>query len=312
MKPTDQSDNSQGDGQSDGQSDDKVTSISGAEKKEPTSFNRRDDVAKKTSSESALDTFLPIEEHIEEVSEDGKQVRIKGIYLLPNLFTSAALFAGFYAIIAAINSDFAAAGLAIFFGQLLDGIDGRVARMTNTQSKFGQEFDSLSDMVTFGVAPAIVMFMWCLSGLGKLGWAVAFIYVAAAAVRLARFNAQVDIVDKRYFIGLASPPAATLIASTVWLGTDMGYTAGTLPPIFVAAMALLTGAVGFLMVLNIRYNSFKEIDFSGRVPVVALFIFLLSLGLIAADPPRVLFLIAFTYALSGPLGGLWRTYKAKS
>ena len=141
---------------------------------------------------SIIEEYLPIDEHVEEVSEDGKQVRRKGIFLLPNLFTSAALFAGFYAIINAINGDFAAAGLAIFFGQLLDGVDGRVARMTNTQSKFGQEFDSLSDMVTFGVAPAIIVFMWCLSDLGKLGWAVAFIYVASAAIRLARFNAQAE------------------------------------------------------------------------------------------------------------------------
>ena len=182
----------------------------------------------KASESASLENYLPIDEHIEEVSENGQKVQRKGIYLLPNLFTSAALFAGFYAIIAAINNDFAAAGLAIFFGQLLDGLDGRVARMTNTQSKFGQEFDSLSDMVTFGLAPAIIVFMWCLSGLGKLGWAVAFIYVASAAIRLARFNAQAETADNRYFTGLASPPAATLIASTVWLGSEMGYT----PPIY--------------------------------------------------------------------------------
>lgn len=262
--------------------------------------------AKASTDATSFEDFIPIDEHVEEVSEDGKKVRRKGIYLLPNLFTSAALFSGFYAIISAINGDFAAAGLAIFFGQLLDGLDGRVARMTNTQSKFGQEYDSLSDMVTFGVAPAIIMFMWCLSGLGKLGWAVAFIYVASAAVRLARFNAQAETADSRYFTGLASPPAATLIASTVWLGSDLGLTAATLPISAVFLMAILTAGVGFLMVTNVRYHSFKGVNFHSRVSVIALFIFLMLLVLIAADPPRVLFLIASSYALSGPIAALWR------
>ncbi|MDA8693745.1 CDP-diacylglycerol--serine O-phosphatidyltransferase [Pseudomonadales bacterium] len=261
---------------------------------------------------SLIEEYLPIDEHVEEVSEDGKKVRRKGIFLLPNLFTSAALFAGFYAIINAINGDFAAAGLAIFFGQLLDGVDGRVARMTNTQSKFGQEFDSLSDMVTFGVAPAIIMFMWCLSGLGKLGWAVAFIYVASAAIRLARFNAQAETTDNRYFTGLASPPAATLVASSVWLGSDLGYSPETLPFFLVVSMAILTSAVGFLMVMNVRYHSFKGIDFSSRVSVVALFIFLLLIVLIASDPASVLFLLAASYALSGPLASLWSRVVTKS
>ena len=261
---------------------------------------------------SIIEEYLPIDEHVEEVSEDGKQVRRKGIFLLPNLFTSAALFAGFYAIINAINGDFAAAGLAIFFGQLLDGVDGRVARMTNTQSKFGQEFDSLSDMVTFGVAPAIIVFMWCLSDLGKLGWAVAFIYVASAAIRLARFNAQAESTDNRFFTGLASPPAATLVASSVWLGYDLGFTAENMPFILVIAMALLTSAVGFLMVMNVRYHSFKGIDFSSRVSVAALFIFLLLLVLIASNPPTILFILAASYACSGPLALLWQKMAGQS
>ena len=261
---------------------------------------------------SIIEEYLPIDEHVEEVSEDGKQVRRKGIFLLPNLFTSAALFAGFYAIINAINGDFAAAGLAIFFGQLLDGVDGRVARMTNTQSKFGQEFDSLSDMVTFGVAPAIIVFMWCLSDLGKLGWAVAFIYVASAAIRLARFNAQAESTDNRFFTGLASPPAATLVASSVWLGYDLGFGADNMPFIMVIAMALLTSAVGFLMVMNVRYHSFKGIDFSSRVSVAALFIFLLLLVLIASNPPTVLFILAASYACSGPLASLWQKVSGQS
>ena len=253
-----------------------------------------------------LEDFLPIDEMVEEVSEGGKKVRRKGIYLLPNLFTSAALFAGFFAIIAAINGDFAAAGLAIFFGQLLDGLDGRVARMTDTQSRFGQEFDSLSDMVTFGLAPAIIVFMWCLSDLGKLGWAVAFLYVASAAIRLARFNAAADTADSRYFSGLASPPAATLVASAVWLGYDLGYTASSLPFALVITMAILTAAVGFLMIANIRYHSLKGINFSRRVSVAALLLFILLIGLIATDPPKVLFLLACSYAFSGPAATLWQ------
>ena len=261
---------------------------------------------------SIIEEYLPIDEHVEEVSEDGKKVRRKGIFLLPNLFTSAALFAGFYAIINAINGDFAAAGLAIFFGQLLDGVDGRVARMTNTQSKFGQEFDSLSDMVTFGVAPAIIVFMWCLSDLGKLGWAVAFIYVASAAIRLARFNAQAESTDNRFFTGLASPPAATLVASSVRLGFDLGFTPENMPFVMVIAMALLTSAVGFLMVMNVRYHSFKGIDFSSRVSVAALFIFLLLLVLIASNPPTVLFILAASYACSGPLTLLWQKMAGQS
>ncbi len=260
----------------------------------------------KLDSDLAIGGLLPIDEHVEEVSVNGRRERRRGVYLLPNLFTSAAMFAGFYAIIAAINHDFAAAGLAIFFGQLLDGVDGRVARLTNTQSKFGQEFDSLSDMVTFGLAPAMVMFMWCLSGFGKLGWAIAFLYVASAAVRLARFNAQADSADKRFFTGLASPPAATLIASSVWLASEYGYSPDTLPGVLVILMALETAVVGFLMVMNIRYSSFKGIDFGDRVPVVALLVFMLLLVLIAADPPHVLFLLATTYALSGPVTALWK------
>ena len=256
--------------------------------------------------EQSFDTSALIDEHIEEIAEDGRVVRRRGIFLLPNLFTSAALFAGFYAIVAAINGQFAAAGLAIFFGQLLDGVDGRVARLTNTQSRFGQEYDSLSDMMTFGLAPALVMFMWCLDGLGTTGWAVAFIYVAGAAVRLARFNAMADKADNRFFVGLASPPAATLVASTVWLLYDNGFTPDTLPMSLSVLLALQTALVGFLMVVNVRYTSFKGVNLEGRVPVFALLVLLLLLGAIAANPPLVLFIMAITYAVSGPLAAVWR------
>ena len=164
---------------------------------------------------SGLD--LLVDEHEEEVSVDGRTVRHQGIYLLPNLFTTAALFAGFYAVIAAMRGDFENAAVAIFFAMVLDGLDGRIARLTNTSSKFGGEYDSLSDMVSFGVAPALVIFSWALDGLGKFGWSAAFIYVACAALRLARFNTQIETADKNYFTGLARPAAAGILASTVWV-----------------------------------------------------------------------------------------------
>lgn len=275
-----------------------------------------DNIDKESSAsdkqDTPLDTLLPFDEHIEEVSENGQTVRRRGIYLLPNLITTGALFSGFYAIIAAINGDFAAAGLAIFFGQILDGADGRIARMTNTQSKFGEEYDSLSDMVSFGVAPAIIMFMWCLSSLGKLGWSVAFIYMACAALRLARFNAMADTADKRYFTGLASPPAAMLIVATVWCGSELGIDPQALGKpvqlIFAAQMAL----VGLLMVVNIRYHSFKGVDLGGRVPFVVMFLAMLIIGVILVDPPSVLFALAFTYALSGPVAFVVSKMRGKS
>lgn len=266
----------------------------------PDSKSNEDENSEFSSKKNILEEYLPIDDHIEFVSEDGQKVPRKGIYLLPNLFTSAALFAGFFAIISAINLDFVSAGLAIFFGQLLDGFDGRVARLTKTQSRFGQEFDSLSDMVTFGLAPAVIIFMWCLSDLGKVGWAVGFIYVASAAIRLARFNAQVGKADDRFFSGLASPPAATLLASSVWLANDLGYAPGALPSVMIYSMMLLTIFIGVLMVVNVPYYSFKNINLSSRVSLVALLIFILLLVLIASDPPKVLFILGLTYALSGP------------
>ena len=167
------------------------------------------------------ESLIPVDEHVEEVVVDGKKVRHKGIYLLPNLFTTAALFCGFYAIMSAMHGNFEFAALAIFGAMIFDGLDGRVARMTNTASEFGVQYDSLSDMVSFGVAPALVMYFWALVDLGKFGVGVAFVYVAGAALRLARFNTQVDEVDKRYFIGLASPAAAAVVAGIVWVGFDV-------------------------------------------------------------------------------------------
>ncbi len=244
---------------------------------------------------------LPVDEHEEEVSEDGRTVRQQGIYLLPNLFTTAALFAGFYAIIAAMRGDFENAAVAIFFAMVLDGLDGRIARLTNTSSKFGAEFDSLADMVSFGVAPALVVFSWALGGLGKFGWSAAFIYVACAALRLARFNTQIDTADKNYFTGLASPAAAAILASTVWVCHDLGLMGAELPRELSIVVGILTALVGFLMIANFPYYSFKGIDFRGRVPFVVMIAVVLIFGLITLDPPSILLAGFLAYALSGPV-----------
>ncbi len=225
--------------------------------------------------------------------------RHRGIYLLPNLFTTAALFAGFYAIVAASRGDFDTAAVAIV-AMILDGLDGRVARLTNTQSDFGAQYDSLSDMIAFGLAPALVMYEWSLASLGKLGWTAAFVYAAAAALRLARFNIQVGIVDKRYFIGLPSPSAAAVVAGLVWVGADYD-----MPGADIVLLAFpLTVLTGLLMVSNIRYKSFKDLDLRGKIPFVAMLIMVLVFVFISIDPPVVLFSIALVYALSGPFMAL--------
>lgn len=243
---------------------------------------------------------LPVDEHVEEVSENGRKVTRKGVFLLPNLFTAGAMFGGFFAIIAAMHGNFANAALAIFAAQILDGFDGRVARMTNTQSAFGTEFDSLSDMVSFGMAPAIVIYSWALQSLGKYGIAAAFVFALCAALRLARFNTQVESTDSRYFIGLASPPAATLMASGVWLGSKLVLTI----EISIIA-ALITVFVGLMMVSNLKYQSFKGLDKNRRVPFVAMLITLMVFIAVTVNPPVVLFALAFTYALSGPVTWGW-------
>lgn len=249
-------------------------------------------------------TFEVIEE---ERDEGGRRVRNKGIYLLPNLFTTAALFSGFYAIISAMNGRFEAAAIAIFVAALFDGMDGRVARMTNTQSPFGAEYDSLSDMVSFGVAPALVVFSWSLQSLGKVGWICAFIYTVAAAFRLARFNVQIDVVDKRYFIGLASPLAAAIIASMVWAGFD-NRIAGREQELAIA-VAVVTVLAAFLMVSNFRYYSFKELDRS-RVPFAVMLPVVLVFGIINYDLPIGLLTVSLVYAASGPISTLWARHKA--
>ncbi len=231
-------------------------------------------------------------------SEEGlPSKRRRGIYLLPNLFTTAGLFAGFYAIVAAINYRFEAAAIAIFIAMIMDSIDGRVARLTNTESDFGAEYDSMADLVSFGLAPALVVYVWGLSSMGKIGWLAAFIYAAAAALRLARFNTQVGSADKRYFQGLPSPSAAAIVAGMVWVGIDNGYKGSSV----ILPALLLTVLAGLLMVSKIRYHSFKELDLKGKVPFVTLLVLVLVFVLIFSDPSKVLFAVFLLYALSGPV-----------
>ncbi len=226
----------------------------------------------------------------------------RGIYLLPNLFTTAALFAGFYAVLAGMDGRFEPAAVAIFVAMLMDGLDGRVARMTNTQTDFGAEYDSLSDMVAFGLAPALVLYSWSLFTLGKVGWFAAFIYTAAAALRLARFNTQAGSGDKRYFQGLPSPAAAAIIASSVWVAVDYELLGGDLA--WVSGILMVT--VGMLMVSNIRYHSFKDLDVRSKVSFIVLVVVMLGFAVILWHPPLVMFLLFMAYALSGPVLTLFK------
>ena len=241
---------------------------------------------------------------------DGHRPRPRGVYLLPNLFTTGGLFAGFYAIIAASQGLFAVACVAVLIAGVLDGIDGRVARLTNTQSEFGSQYDSLADLVSFGVAPAMVMYHWALEGMrldgaipGKIGWIAAFLYAACAALRLARFNSQIGQVDKRWFIGLASPAAAGLMVGFVWAFHDFAFRGVDLR---YPALAV-TVAAALLMVSRLRWYSFKGGGSrSDRVPFLAILVVVAVVAAIAVDPPTVLFAIAALYALSGPVAWGWR------
>ncbi|MHB0777354.1 CDP-diacylglycerol--serine O-phosphatidyltransferase [Halomonas sp. WWR20] len=250
-------------------------------------------------------SFQQDTEVIEETVENGKRVRRRGIYLLPNLFTTSALFSGFFSVVAALNGDFAAAAIAVFVAMVLDGLDGRVARMTNTQSAFGAEYDSLADMVSFGVAPALVAFTWILQDVGKIGWIAAFIFVACAALRLARFNVQIGSTDKKWFIGLPSPSAAAVVAGCVWVFHNFDAEGFG----FKLLMTLVVAAAGVLMVSNIRYYSFKEIDLKGPVPFVALLAIVLGFVVISLEPSVMLLILFGSYVVSGPLMALMRKVK---
>jgi len=243
------------------------------------------------------------------VDEEQQRPRRRGIYLLPNLFTTAGLFAGFYAIVAAMSDNFETAAIAIFVAMLMDGIDGRVARLTHTTSEFGVQYDSLSDMVCFGLAPSLVVFEWTLRSMieqgwlwSKLAWLAAFVFTAGAALRLARFNTQVASADKRYFQGLPSPSAAAVLAGLVWFSEDNGWDGSDMWLIG----AILAAAMGLLMVSNVRYYSFKQIDFRNRVPFVAAVIAVLVLVVISSHPPGVLFFGFLIYVISGPVVTLYQ------
>ena len=259
----------------------------------------------------SYETLLPVDEHEEEVSVDGRKERHRGVYLLPNLFTTGALFSGFYAIVAGMHAKFEIAAIAIFVAMIFDGLDGRVARLTNTQSKFGAEYDSLSDMVSFGVAPALVMFSWGLNDLGKFGWAVAFIYVACAALRLARFNTQIETADKNYFSGLASPAAAAVVAGMVWVCAGEGWVGAQLSIGLSLLAGLLTASAGFLMISSIKYNSFKGLNLRGRVPFVVLLLVVVGFGVFMVGQERALLLGFLCYALSGPLAMIYKKLRAR-
>lgn len=234
-------------------------------------------------------------------------IQSRGIYLLPNLLTTAALFAAFYSIVAAMKGFFDVASIAIFIAMIADGLDGRVARMTNTQTAFGAQYDSLSDMVAFGVAPSLVIYSWSLVHLGKLGWLVAFLYTAATALRLARFNTQASDQDKQYFQGLPSPAAAGVIAATVWLGSALELQ-GFLLAIPVAMLTVLMAA---LMVSTIRYHSFKKIDWKRRVSFFVIVLLVLLIAAVAIEPPPILFIIFVSFAFSGPIITLWQKRKIR-
>ena len=235
--------------------------------------------------------------------------RPRGFYLLPNLFTTAALFCGFYAIIAALQGRFEWAAIAVFFAMGWDGLDGRIARWTHTESEFGAQYDSLADLISFGLAPALIMYEWALGGMtsmgplwSKVGWLAAFFYTVMAALRLARFNVQIGSTDKRYFVGLPSPSAAAIVTSMVWFCTDSGLTGAQM---LWPALAI-TVCAGALMFSNLLYFSFKQSNLQGRVPYISVFLVVLTLVVISIDPPKVLFAGFLLYGCSGPLLWLWR------
>ena len=237
--------------------------------------------------------------------------RRKGIYILPNLFTLAALFGGFYAIVMAVNGNFVNAAVGVFCAMVLDSLDGRVARMTNTQSAFGEQMDSLSDMVSFGAAPALISYMWALQGLGRWGWLAAFVYCSCAALRLARFNVNTAVVDKRYFQGLPSPAAAALVAGFIWLMTDLGFEGtdklwGISIPWITFVLALYAGLT---MVTNVPFYSFKDVSMKKSVPFVVIVLIALGIAVINIDPPTVMFGLFVVYGFSGYAIYIWRKGK---
>ena len=253
----------------------------------------------KVVSEEQDEAASPEAEHNPRAAHAGLGRR--GVFLLPNLITTGSLFAGFYAIVTSMNGQPLTACLAIFLAMLLDGADGRIARMTGTQSAFGAQYDSLSDLVAFGVAPALVAFSWGLSALGQLGWVAAFAYMACAALRLARFNVE---GEEGSFTGLASPAAAGVIVFSIWVALEQGMAQ---PPLLVALLfAALTVTAALLMVSNYDYFSPKKINFRERIPFVTLVLIAMGFAVAMIDPPMVMLGIALIYAASGPAKGVWK------
>ncbi len=248
-----------------------------------------------------------IDDGLRESDEDAPAKPYKGIYLLPNLITSAALFAGFYAMVASMNGHYLGACLAVMAALFLDTADGRIARLTHTESEFGAQFDSLSDMAAFGVAPALLVFSYSLSDLGRLGWIATFIYMACAALRLARFNTESDL---KSFTGLASPAAAVILASVVWVLVE-SYPEARTEPLVPYAIAAITVLVGLMMVSPVRYFSPKAIDFNHRVQFLTLVAVVLVFAIIIAEPPRVLLVLFSVYAISGPLASAVRWVRGR-
>lgn len=249
-----------------------------------------------------------------EPSEEAERPRRRGIYVLPNLLTTGSLFAGFYGIIASIEGRYEPAAIAVIIAGVLDGLDGRLARLTNTVSEFGKQYDSLSDMVSFGLAPAVIVYQWGLVRLAdygwlwaKLGWLAAFVYAVAGALRLARFNVHAKTSDRRFFEGLPSPSAAGLMMSMVWLGTILGWTG-----VFALLLAFVVSVTaGTLMVSRFPFYSFREVHARGRISFTYVFVIPLTFVLVAMDPPTVLFTIGVIYALSGPALSLWRRQRRR-
>ncbi|MCY4046339.1 MAG: CDP-diacylglycerol--serine O-phosphatidyltransferase [Cellvibrionales bacterium] len=257
-----------------------------------------------------LDQMLPVDDLEEEISENGIKVRKKGIYILPNLFTTASLFSGFFAIVSSVDGNYENAAIAIFIAMVLDMLDGRIARLTNTQSKFGAEYDSLADMVSFGIAPAVSIFIWSLQALGKLGWAITFIYIAAAALRLARFNTQTETADKNYFTGLASPSAAAMLAGSMWVFNEHYGSVQYMSSGLLWLIGFVTLVSALLMVSNVRYHSFKSLNLKERVPFVVILLAVIVFAVVMIETSVALLTIFGLYVLSGPVFTLW-SFKEK-
>ena len=253
-----------------------------------------------TAPDSTSDDLVP----------DGRRRR-KGLYMLPNAITLAALFSGFYAIVMAINGRFESSCIAVFCAAVLDSLDGRVARMTNSQSAFGEQMDSLSDMVSFGAAPALIVYIWALKDLGKAGWIPAFVYIAGAALRLARFNVNISVVDKRFFQGLPSPAAAALVIGLVWVVDDAGYRAVSTQPLLAWTAFVVTLFAGLSMVTNAPFYSFKVVGARRTVPFVVIVAIAIAIAVVALDPPRMLFVVFCAYGLSGYAIYGWRKMKGR-